>query len=107
MDIEISILEFYGYQIDIASDGIEGLEKTQKVKYDLVLPDIEMPRLDGFSLVEKLRSTEDYKHIPIIIVSSRNRDEDKRRGIEVGADAYIIKGNFDQSNLIATVQNLN
>lgn len=106
MDIEISILEFYGYQIDIASDGIEGLEKTQKVKYDLVLPDIEMPRLDGFSLVEKLRSTEDYKHIPIIIVSSRNRDEDKRRGIEVGADAYIIKGNFDQSNLIATVQNL-
>jgi two-component system, chemotaxis family, sensor kinase CheA len=105
-EIEKSILESYGYQVDIASDGIEGLEKTQKVKYDLILSDIEMPRLDGFSLVEKLRSTEDYKHTPIIIVSSRDRDEDKRRGIEVGADAYIIKGNFDQSNLIATVQNL-
>jgi two-component system, chemotaxis family, sensor kinase CheA len=105
-EIEKSILESYGYQVDIASDGIEGLEKTQKVKYDLVLSDIEMPRLDGFSLVEKLRSTEDYKHTPIIIVSSRDREEDKRRGIEVGADAYIIKGNFDQSNLIATVQNL-
>jgi two-component system, chemotaxis family, sensor kinase CheA len=105
-EIEKSILESYGYKVDIASDGIEGLEKTQKVKYDLVLSDIEMPRLDGFSLVEKLRSTEDYKHIPIIIVSSRDREEDKRRGIEVGADAYIIKGNFDQSNLIATVQSL-
>jgi two-component system, chemotaxis family, sensor kinase CheA len=105
-EIEKSILESYGYLVDIASDGIEGLEKAQKVKYDLVLSDIEMPRLDGFSLVEKLRSTEDYKHTPIIIVSSRDRDEDKRRGIEVGADAYIIKGSFDQSNLIATVQNL-
>ena len=105
-EIEKSILESYGYQVDIASDGIEGLEKTQQVKYDLVLSDIEMPRLDGFSLVEKLRNTEDYKHVPIIIVSSRDRDEDKRRGIEVGADAYIIKGSFDQSNLIATVQSL-
>jgi two-component system, chemotaxis family, sensor kinase CheA len=105
-EIEKSILESYGYRVDIASDGIEGLEKTQKVIYDLVLSDIEMPRLDGFSLVEKLRSTEDYKHTPIIIVSSRDREEDKRRGIEVGADAYIIKGGFDQSNLIATVQSL-
>jgi two-component system, chemotaxis family, sensor kinase CheA len=105
-EIEKSILESYGYRVDMASDGIEGLEKTQKVNYDLVLSDIEMPRLDGFSLVEKLRSTDDYKHTPIIIVSSRDRVEDKRRGIEVGADAYIIKGSFDQSNLIATVQSL-
>ncbi len=105
-EIEKSILESYGYQVDIASDGIEGLEKAQKVKYDLVLSDIEMPRMDGFALVEKLRNIEDYKHTPIIIVSSRDREEDKRRGIEVGADAYIIKGDFDQSNLIATVQNL-
>ncbi len=105
-EIEKSILESYGYQVDIASDGIEGLEKTQNVKYDLILSDIEMPRLDGFSLVEKLRSDKEYKHVPIIIVSSRDREEDKRRGIEVGADAYIVKGNFDQSDLLATVQSL-
>ncbi len=105
-EIEKSILESYGYQVDMASDGIEGLEKAQKFKYDLVLSDIEMPRLDGFALVEKLRSKAEYKHVPIIIVSSRDRVEDKRRGIEVGADAYIIKGSFDQSNLLATVQSL-
>ncbi|MBT6718779.1 MAG: hybrid sensor histidine kinase/response regulator [Nitrospina sp.] len=105
-EIEKSILESYGYQVDIASDGIEGLEKTQKFKYDLVLSDIEMPRLDGFALVEKLRNDAENKHVPIIIVSSRDREEDKRRGIEVGADAYIIKGSFDQSNLLATVQSL-
>ena len=105
-EIEKNILESYGYRVDIASDGLEGLEKTKKVKFDLVLTDIEMPRMDGFSLVEKLRSDEDYKHVPVIIVSSRDREEDKRKGIEVGADAYIIKGNFDQSNLLATIQSL-
>ena len=68
--------------------------------------DIEMPRLDGFNLTEKLRQIESYKRTPIIIVSSRDREQDKRRGMQVGADAYIIKGSFDQSNLLSTIQSL-
>lgn len=105
-EIEKSILESYGYEVDIACDGENALEKTSEVLYDLVVTDIEMPRLDGFSLCERLRKDERYKMVPIIIVSSRDKPEDKRRGIEVGADAYIVKGHFDQSNLLDTVQNL-
>ncbi|MBF0506379.1 MAG: hybrid sensor histidine kinase/response regulator [Nitrospirae bacterium] len=105
-DIEKSILEAYGYTVELAEDGMEALEKTREFKYDLIITDVEMPRLDGFSLTEKLRSDETYKDIPIIIVTSREKEEDKRRGIMVGANAYIIKGTFDQTNLLETVQNL-
>lgn len=105
-DIEQSILESHGYQVDTARDGVEAYEMAQERNYDLVITDIEMPRMDGFSLTEHLRQVETYKHIPIIIVSSLSRDEDKRRGMEVGADAYIVKGAFDQTNLITTIQSL-
>lgn len=105
-EIERNILESYGYRVDVAVDGLDGYEKAQGCRYDLIVTDIEMPRLDGFSLTEKLRREDDYKHTPIIIVSSRDRDEDKRRGMRVGASAYIVKGSFDQSNLLATIQAL-
>lgn len=105
-EIEKSILEAYGYRVELAGDGMEGFQKTRDFKYDLVITDVEMPRLDGFSLTEKLRNDETYRNTPIIIVTSREKEEDKRRGIMVGADAYIIKGAFDQTNLLETVQNL-
>ncbi len=105
-DIEKNILEAYGYEVDLAGDGIEAIEKTRNARYDLIVTDIEMPRLDGFSLTERLRSDETYKHTPIIIVTSREKEEDKKRGIMVGANAYIVKGAFDQTNLLETVQNL-
>lgn len=105
-EIEKSILESYGYKVDIAVDGQEALEKAMEYKYDVVITDIEMPRLDGFSLTEKLRKESEYEHIPIIIVTSRDKEEDKKRGVRVGADAYIVKSAFDQSNLLETIQNL-
>ncbi|MHB8828110.1 MAG: hybrid sensor histidine kinase/response regulator [Syntrophales bacterium] len=105
-EIEKSILEAYGYAVDLAEDGIEAMEKTLAQRYDLVVTDVEMPRLDGFSLTERLRRDESYKNTPVIIVTSREKDEDKKRGIMVGANAYIVKGAFDQTNLLETVQNL-
>ncbi|MBI5846992.1 MAG: hybrid sensor histidine kinase/response regulator [Nitrospirae bacterium] len=105
-EIEKSILEAYGYRVTIAGDGMEALQMAGESRYDLVITDVEMPRLDGFSLTERLRSDNAYKEVPIIIVTSREKDEDKRRGISVGANAYIVKGSFDQSNLVETVQNL-
>ncbi len=105
-EIEKSILEAYGYRVTIAGDGMEALEMAGESNYDLVITDVEMPRLDGFSLTERLRSDNTYKDVPIIIVTSREKDEDKRRGISVGANAYIVKGSFDQNNLVDTVQNL-
>jgi len=105
-EIERSVLESYGYKVTLAGDGMDALEKAKEFAYDLIITDVEMPRLDGFSLTERLRASEEYKGTPIIIVTSREKEEDKRRGIMVGADAYIVKGAFDQSNLLETVQNL-
>lgn len=105
-EIEKSILESYGYKVDLASDGMEGLEKAHEFHYDLVITDVEMPRMDGFTLTENLRKKIDYKHTPVIIVTSLDKESDKRRGIQVGANAYIVKGSFDQSNLLSTVQSL-
>ncbi|MDD2365098.1 MAG: hybrid sensor histidine kinase/response regulator [Desulfuromonadaceae bacterium] len=105
-EIEKSILEAYGYHVDTAEDGEEGFIKTRETLYDLVITDVEMPRLDGFSFTERLRSDERYQNVPVIIVTSREKDEDKKRGITVGANAYIVKGAFDQSNLMETVRSL-
>jgi chemotaxis protein histidine kinase CheA len=105
-EIEKSILEAYGYSVFLAEDGQEALEMTRDRLFDLVITDVEMPRLDGFSLTERLRGDERYRAVPIVIVTSREKDEDKKRGILVGANAYIVKGAFDQSNLLETVKTL-
>ncbi len=105
-EIEKSILEAYGYTVATAEDGQEALEMTRDKLYDLVITDVEMPRLDGFSLTECLRGDDRYRAVPIIIVTSREKDEDKKRGVQVGANAYIVKGAFDQSNLLETVKSL-
>lgn len=105
-EIEKSILEAYGYKVDLAEDGVDAIERSRSATYDLIITDVEMPRLDGFSLTERLRKDGSYQYTPIIIVTSREKEEDKRRGIAVGASAYIVKGAFDQSNLLETVQNL-
>lgn len=105
-EIERNILESYGYQVTLAGDGQEALDRAAQSSFDLVITDVEMPRLDGFSLTERLRADQAYRDVPIIIVTSREKEEDKKRGISVGADAYIVKGAFDQSNLVSTVQNL-
>jgi two-component system, chemotaxis family, sensor kinase CheA len=105
-EIEKSILEAHGYEVDLAADGIEGLAMAKDRQYDMIVTDVDMPRMDGFSLVEHLRREADSEHTPIVIVTSREKEEDKRRGIEVGADAYILKSGFDQSNLIDTIESL-
>ncbi|GAM09095.1 gliding motility regulatory protein [Geobacter sp. OR-1] len=105
-EIEKSILEAYGYVVVTAEDGQEAFEKTRELLYDLVITDVEMPQMDGFTLTERLRGDERYRNVPIIIVTSLEKDADKKRGITVGANAYIVKGAFDQSNLLETVRTL-
>ncbi|WP_006786673.1 hybrid sensor histidine kinase/response regulator [Thiorhodospira sibirica] len=105
-EIEKDLLEAHGYQITLAEDGLDGLQKARSQSFDAILTDVEMPNMDGFSLTAALRQDERYRHTPIIIITSREKEEDKRRGIEVGADAYIIKGSFDQNNLLDTLKNL-
>ncbi|MBF0415149.1 MAG: hybrid sensor histidine kinase/response regulator [Magnetococcales bacterium] len=105
-ELEKDILESKDYHVSLAQDGQEGFDMASQFPFDLVVTDVEMPRLDGFSLTEKLRATEMHKYTPIVIVTSRDREEDKQRGIHVGANAYIVKGAFDEFSLLDTVQNL-
>ncbi len=105
-EIEKSILESYGYDVSVAANGLEGYEKAKAGAFDLIVSDVEMPQMDGLTLTRRLREEENYRYIPIILVTSLDREEDKKRGIEVGADAYIVKGGFDQSTLLESIQNL-
>ena len=105
-ELEKSILEASGYAVEVATDGLEAWEKLGQKKFDLVVADVQMPRMDGFQLAEKLRKSKEYKELPIVIVTSLEKEADKRRGIEVGADAYIVKSSFDQSNLLDTIERL-
>ncbi len=105
-DIEKSILESYGYNVEIAGDGVEAMELIEEYQFDLIISDIEMPRMDGITLTKNLRKTKGYQHKPIILVSSRDSQEDKMRGAQAGADAYIVKSSFDQENLIQTIKTL-
>ncbi len=105
-EIEKDVLQAHGYQVTLAEDGQDGLRKALVADFDAVLTDVEMPRMDGFTLTERLRQQEKYRHTPIVIITSREQEEDKRRGIQVGADAYIVKGDFEQGVLVNTLRAL-
>lgn len=105
-DLERTILESAGFQVEVALDGLDALEKLGTGDYDLVITDIEMPRMDGFELLGRIRAQERTRGLPVIVVTNREKAEDKRRGMELGADAYILKSSFDQSSLLDTIQRL-
>jgi two-component system, chemotaxis family, sensor kinase CheA len=104
--MERSILVARGYRVTIAISGEDAMEKVASDRFDLVICDIEMPGMNGFEVTKRLRSLETYRDVPVIIVSSLSRDEDKRKAIEAGAQAYIVKGTFTQGALLDTVETL-
>ena len=79
---------------------------TSNANIDLIVSDVLMPRMDGLALTERVKKDPNLKKIPVVLVTSLDSRTDKERGIEIGADAYIIKGNFDQSNLFQTITQL-
>jgi two-component system chemotaxis sensor kinase CheA len=105
-ELQKSILIGAGYEADIAHDGVEALEMLPQQPWDLVVADVDMPRMDGFELTERLRADERYRTLPVIIVTARDTQEDRRRGVAAGADAYVLKREFDQVQLLDIVQRL-
>jgi two-component system chemotaxis sensor kinase CheA len=105
-ELEKSILETHGYLVDTAVDGLDALDRMADNQYDLIVSDVEMPRMDGFELCRTLKNNEGYKDIPFVMVTALQKEEHKRRGIEVGAAAYIVKSAFEQSNLLDTIERL-
>jgi two-component system chemotaxis sensor kinase CheA len=104
--LERSILESAGYEVDLAASGEEGLDKARARQYGLFLTDIDMPGIDGFTFVSETRADPSLAHVPAILVSSRASAEDRQRGAEVGASAYVVKGEFDQEELLTHIRRL-
>jgi two-component system chemotaxis sensor kinase CheA len=105
--LEKNILEAAGYRVKLATDGEAALATLMSEGLpNLIVSDINMPHLDGFGLTARVKQEERTNHIPIILVTSLDSPADKARGIEVGANAYIVKGSFDQTTLLETVEQL-
>jgi len=105
-ELEKKVLQNNGYEVQVAVDGLDGFNKVKESKFDLIVTDIEMPRMDGFELITLLKRDKELRDIPTVIVSFKERDEDRRRGIEVGADKYITKSKYDDAILLDTVAKL-
>lgn len=101
-----NILESSGYYVTTTVDGADAWATLKTHQFDLVVSDIEMPRMDGFTLTANIRADEKLADLPVVLVTSLGSREDRERGIDVGANAYIVKGNFDQNNLLETVERL-
>jgi two-component system chemotaxis sensor kinase CheA len=104
--LEQSILEAAGYDVLTAVDGADGWRALQERGCDLIVADIEMPRMDGFALCEAVRGSKRFKEVPIVLVTAMETAEHRARGLEVGADAYIGKSSFDQQNLLDIIRQL-
>ena len=104
--LEKNILETAGYRVQLASDGEEAWEMVQQNRYDIVVSDVDMPRLDGCGLATRVKRDERYRDIPLVLVTSLDSEEDRLRGMQSGADAYITKGEFDQGHLLGTIERL-
>ena len=104
--LEQSILESASYSVEVASSAEEGLVKARSKRYLLFLVDVEMPGMDGFAFIEQTKADPMLRDIPAILVTSRSAPEDLQRGIDVGAGAYVTKGEFDQGKLLERIKEL-
>ena len=99
-----NIVETAGYKANVAVDGIDGFTKLKTGTYDLVISDVEMPRMDGFELTQKIKADKNFSKTPVILVTSLAKPEHREKGVEAGANAYIVKSNFDQGTLLEVVE---
>lgn len=101
-----NILETAGYQVVTAVDGADAFTRAKSEEFDLIVSDVDMPKLNGFELTTKIKNDKKLGEIPVILVTALESREDRERGIEAGADAYIIKSRFDQGNLLEVIKKL-
>lgn len=104
--LQKSILEVHGYNVLVAIDGTEALSKLRSEEIDLVISDIQMPRMDGLALLQEMKRDQRFSQLPVILVTSMDRTEDQERGLSLGADAYLVKQRFDHQTLLDTIRQL-
>ena len=105
-EVEKDLLQSKGYLVDLAVDGMDGWNSVRRTHFDLVITDVDMPRMDGIGLVKNIKHDLHLKDTPVMIVSYKDRPEDRRRGLEAGADYYLTKGSFHDDTLIEAVEDL-
>ncbi|MEX1276961.1 MAG: hybrid sensor histidine kinase/response regulator [Bacteroidota bacterium] len=101
-----SILETAGYTVTTAIDGIDALTQLRTGDFNIVVSDVDMPRMNGFDLTTRIRADKTFSELPVVLVTALESREDRERGVDVGANAYIVKSSFDQSNLLETIRRL-
>jgi two-component system sensor histidine kinase and response regulator WspE len=105
-ELERQLLETRGYAVDVAVDGVDGWNAVRSGRYQLVISDVDMPRMDGIALVRSIKGDARLQATPVIIVSYKEREEDRLRGLDAGADAYLTKSSFHDQTLLDTVFDL-
>jgi two-component system chemotaxis sensor kinase CheA len=101
-----NILETSGYLVTTAVDGVDAFTRLRSNDFNIVVSDVDMPRMNGFELTAKIRSDKKLGELPVVLVTALESREDRERGIDVGANAYIVKSSFDQSNLLEVIKRL-
>jgi two-component system sensor histidine kinase and response regulator WspE len=105
-EMERKLLESKGYQVDVAVDGTDAWNLLRIAPYDMVVSDIDMPRMNGIELITHIKQNENLKSLPIMIVSYKNKEEDRLRGLEAGANYYLTKSSFQDNSFIEAVADL-
>jgi chemotaxis protein histidine kinase CheA len=105
-ELERAILEGAGYDVVTAVDGLDGAARLTDDPADLVVSDVEMPGMDGYTLTRTIRRTRGWEQVPVVIMTSRGSEDDQRAGLDAGASAYLLKTEFDQNQLVETVRRL-
>ena len=105
-EIEKKLLESRGYSVDVAIDGVDGWNTVRNGNYDLVVSDVDMPRMNGIELIKLIKTDAALRHLPVMMVSYKDRAEDKQKGLEAGADYYLTKGSFHDDTLLDAVTDL-
>jgi two-component system sensor histidine kinase and response regulator WspE len=105
-ELERKLIESGGFEVEVAVDGADGWNAVRVGHFDLVVTDVDMPRMDGIGLVSLIKQDPRLAHTPVMIVSYKDREEDRRRGLEAGADFYLTKGSFHDETLLQAVHDL-
>ena len=105
-ELQRKLLEHHGYEIEVAVDGMDGWNALRNGNFDLIVSDIDMPRMDGIELVGRIRQDARLKALPVMVLSYQDREEDRQRGLEAGADYYLTKGSFQSDKLLEAVVDL-
>jgi two-component system sensor histidine kinase and response regulator WspE len=105
-ELERQLLQSHGFAVDVAVDGMDGWNALRGGQYDLVVSDVDMPRLDGIGLVSLIKADPARRDIPIVIVSYKDREEDRLRGLEAGANRYLTKASFHDQTFLNTIVDL-